>query len=126
LKNEERTRRTARGDRTGRTKEKEMTDRLPYRKQIDEKIERGIQSKNCSLVNYYLDHDDEDNISMGSLIDDCVEDEEIQNRIIDTKKSSFRVKSKKRERRYSRLQLGKEKSVSKSEGLTIKWGINLH
>ena len=63
---------------------------------------------------------------MGSLIDDCVEDEEIQHRIIDTKKSSFRVKSKKRERRYSRLQLGREKSVSKSDGLTIKWGINLH
>lgn len=69
--------------------------------------------------------EDEDNMSMGSMIDDYVEEEEIKHRATDVKKNSFRVKTKRRERRFSRIQLGREKSVSKSEGLTIKWGINL-
>lgn len=62
---------------------------------------------------------------MGSLLDDCVEDEELDHRTQDLKKNSFRVKTKTRERRFSRVQMGREKSVSKAEGLTIRWGINL-
>jgi len=113
IKNEERTKRTHRdrGDRPKTGRGNHPDDLLSYRNKVDDKLLRT--------------EEDEDNMSMGSMIDDYVEEEEIKQRIIDNKKNSFRVKTKKRERRFSRIQLGREKSVSKSEGLTIKWGINL-
>lgn len=111
IKNEERTKRTHRGDRPKTGRSHHPDEMLSYRNKVDDKLLRT--------------EEDEDNMSMGSMIDDYVEEEEIKHRIMDNKKNSFRIKTKKRERRFSRIQLGREKSVSKSEGLTIKWGINL-
>lgn len=62
---------------------------------------------------------------MGSTMDEYVDEEEFLNKDMDTKKTTFRVKTKAKERRYSRIQMGREKSVAKSQGLNIKWGINL-
>jgi len=62
---------------------------------------------------------------ISSIIEEYVDDEEIEHKDIDTKKSSFRRKTQTRERRYSRLNMGKEMSVSRSSGLTLRWGINM-
>ncbi len=62
---------------------------------------------------------------ISSILEEYVDDEEMENKDIDTKKSSFRRKTHIRERRYSRLNMGKEKSVSRSAGLTLRWGINM-
>lgn len=58
-------------------------------------------------------------------MEEYVDDEEIELKDIDTKKNTFRVKTKLREKRYSRVNMGKEKSVSKSHGITLRWGINM-
>lgn len=126
IKNEERTKRTHRGDRPKTGRGHNPDDLLSYRKQIDDKLlKTGILLKFYIRITKNKIEEDEENMSMGSMIDDYVEEEEIKQRASDNKKNSFRVKTKKRERRFSRIQLGREKSVSKSEGLTIKWGINL-
>lgn len=92
----------------------------------EEKAQAQFKGDFCWSQKYltFLLEDGED-IPLTSLVDDCIEDEEIDQRGIDLKKNSFRIKTKTRERRFSRLQLGKEKSVSKSQGLTIRWGLNL-
>ena len=64
-------------------------------------------------------------VSVSSTLEEYVDDEEIEYKDIDTKKNTFRIKTRVRERRYSRLNMGKEKSVSRSEGLTLRWGINM-
>ena len=69
--------------------------------------------------------DDNSVLSISSTLEEYVDDEEIEYKNIDTKKNTFRIKTKVRERRYSRVNMGKEKSVSRSEGLTLRWGINM-
>lgn len=77
------------------------------------------------LVNKISVDDAESMSDISSILEEYVDDEEIENKDIDTKKSSFRRKTQTRERRYSRLNMGKEKSVSRSSGLTLRWGINM-
>lgn len=72
--------------------------------------------------------DDNSDVSINSLdseIDEFVEDDELNQKDIDNKKNTFRIKTKKKERRYSRLKMGREKSVSRGTGIVIKWGINI-
>jgi len=40
-------------------------------------------------------------------------------------KSSIRSNKQKNQRRFSRMTLGTEKSISKNSGFTIKWGVNV-
>ena len=69
--------------------------------------------------------EEENLLSYNSSLEEYIDDEEIEHKDIDTKKNTFRVKTRIRERRYSRLNMGKEKSVSRSDGLTLRWGINM-
>ena len=75
--------------------------------------------------NIYLIEHDENNNSLDTSLEDLVEEGELENIDADSKKTSFRVRTKLRERRMSRLKREIAKSVSQSAGLTVKWGINM-
>lgn len=62
---------------------------------------------------------------MTSMIEEYVEENEILNREMDPKKTSFRIKTRKNERRYSRIRMGRELAVSKSQAVNVRWGVNL-
>ena len=102
----------------------------PIRKQLMIYLETLKVLVRGGLFIYALIDDDNEESIFPTITDDIIEDEELTLGIFDNKKNSFRVKpaevGKHRERRLSRVQRGTEKSASKMDGLTIKWGINLH
>jgi len=55
--------------------------------------------------------------------DEFVEEDEMEND--DCEKFSVRPAQLKNERRFSRVILGSEKSLSKGKGFKIKWGVNI-
>ena len=63
---------------------------------------------------------------MDSSFSDYVEEEEIQFRHLDNKKKSFRANCVAKERRFSRMKRGKEKTLAKVNGVVVKWGFDFN
>jgi len=76
------------------------------------------------LNDYIEEHKNE--TSFDHSIDEYVEDDELMFRESENNKASLRVKTGKKERRFSRLKMGGKKSVSKHNAVTIRWGVTLH
>ncbi len=57
--------------------------------------------------------------------DEFVEVDEIRDIEAGKDKPSVRTNRQVNQRRFSRMALGNEKSLSKAKGFTIKWGVNL-
>jgi hypothetical protein len=58
--------------------------------------------------------------------DEFVGEDEFSELNDDYKKISLRNKNQQDQRRFSRIVIGSEKSLSKTSGFKIKWGINLN
>lgn len=71
----------------------------------------------------FLDYEDpeEDRID-----DEYVAEDEFSDLHDDFKKISLRNRGQEHQRRFSRIVIGSEKSLSKTGGFKIKWGINLN
>jgi hypothetical protein len=107
---------------------------IPIFRLKKEKVQRNDRS---GIKNHYLASFDSDSIETGdgkesekssdsmSELGEYVEEDELIHKDVDPKKTTFRLKVRNKERRYSRLKTGKEESVSRGMGLVVKWGINM-
>jgi hypothetical protein len=57
--------------------------------------------------------------------EEFVEEDEMKNQEMNFNKVSIRTPGQENQRRYSRIVLGSEKSISKENGFKIKWGVNI-
>lgn len=118
------------GDRSDRSYQISSRGETPWMSQrgefLDARTPDRISGETLLIIYNLMYIENYNNFSIGSIMDEFIEDEEIEHRTLDDKKTSFRIKSKKEERRFSRIQMGKEKSASKLDGLKVKWGINMY